>query len=217
MIFSNLNSIAQESVQREIQRQNKMLLALVEAENQQIAADRQARHDHRHHILVMLEMAGNGDLDRVRDYLKLLAENEGQVWNEIRFCNNTTVNTLLTAYTRRASETGIDMKISASVSRELEIETQDLVIVIANLIENALNALEKLKGKERSLRISIRETPERLLIKIENTCRDKIVFDETCYGVGIRSVIATVNKYDGMYDFAAEDGIFSAKISLNLK
>jgi hypothetical protein len=35
--------------------------------------------------------------------------------------------------------------------------------------------------------------------------------------VGIRSVIATTNKYDGMYDFAAEDSIFSDKVSLNLK
>lgn len=217
VIFFNMNSMAQESVRREIQRQNKMLLALVEAENQQIAADRQARHDRRHHILVMLEMAGNDDLDGVRAYLKLLSESEGQVWSEIKFCSNMTVNTLLTAYTRRASETGIDMKISAAVSRELEIETQDLVIVIANLIENALNAVEKLKGREKSIRISIKETPERLLVKIDNSCREKFLFDESNYGVGIRSVIDTVNKYDGMYDFTAEGGTFSAKISLNLK
>jgi hypothetical protein len=30
-------------------------------------------------------------------------------------------------------------------------------------------------------------------------------------------VIATTNKYDGMYDFSAEEGTFSAKVSLNLK
>ena len=40
---------------------------------------------------------------------------------------------------------------------------------------------------------------------------------EPLYSVGIHSVIATTNKYEGMYDFSAEDGIFSAKISLNLK
>ena len=44
-----------------------------------------------------------------------------------------------------------------------------------------------------------------------------MTFDESEYGVGIRSVISTVNKYNGMYDFSAEDGIFSAKISLNVK
>lgn len=217
VIFSNLNNMEQESIQREIQRQNKLLLALVDAENQQIAADRQARHDRRHHILVMLEMANNSDLEGVRAYLKLLTESEGQVWSEIRFCNNMTVNTLLTAYTRRASENGVDARISASVSRDLAIEIQDLVIVVANLFENALNAVEKLKGKEKFVQVSIKETPQRLLIKIENACREKMTFDESEYGVGIRSVISTVNKYNGMYDFSAEDGIFSAKISLNVK
>ncbi|MBR2464316.1 MAG: GHKL domain-containing protein [Clostridia bacterium] len=42
-------------------------------------------------------------------------------------------------------------------------------------------------------------------------------FDETLYGIGIRSVITTTNKYEGMYDFTAEDGVFSAKIILNLR
>ena len=42
-------------------------------------------------------------------------------------------------------------------------------------------------------------------------------FDESLHGIGIRSVIAATNKYEGMYDFSAENGIFSAKISLNLK
>ena len=36
------------------------------------------------------------------------------------------------------------------------------------------------------------------------------------YGVGIRSIISTANKYKGMYDFAARDGEFSVKVSLNL-
>ena len=217
VIFSNLNSMGQESLQREIQRQNKLLLSLVEAEKLQNAADRQARHDRRHHNLVMLERANNNDLEGVREYLKILVESEGQVWSEIRFCNNLTVNTVLTAYMRRASENGVDARISASVSRDLAIETQDLVIVVANLFENALNAVEKLKGKEKFVQVSIKETPQRLLIKIENACREKMTFDEAEYGVGIRSVIATVNKYNGMYDFSAEDGIFSAKISLNVK
>jgi hypothetical protein len=217
VIFSNINSLSEAAMKRVVETQNKLLLAQIETENAQLAADSHARHDRRHHNLVMLERANNNDLEGVREYLKILVESEGQVWSEIRFCNNLTVNTVLTAYMRRASENGVDARISASVSRDLAIETQDLVIVVANLFENALNAVEKLKGKEKFVQVSIKETPQRLLIKIENACREKMTFDESNYGVGIRSVIDTVNKYNGMYDFSAEDGIFSAKISLNVK
>ena len=51
---------------------------------------------------------------------------------------------------------------------------------------------------------------------MENPCKKNLVFDESCFGIGISSVIETAGKYDGMYDFSAENGVFSAKISLNI-
>ena len=108
-------------------------------------------------------------------------------------------------------------KISAKASRDLEVSPQDLVIVIANLFENSIHATEKQKSQKKLIDISIKSNAQRLLIKVENPCKNNMTIDETLYGVGIRSVITTTNKYEGMYDFSAEDGIFSAKISLNLK
>ena len=216
VIFSSINSLSEAATKREVEAQNKMLIAQIEAENAQLAADSQARHDRRHHNLVMLEFANNNDIERVREYLKSLVESESEVWGEVRYCENMTVNTVLTVYERRAKENGISVQISAKASRDLDVSPQDLVIVIANLFENAIHATAKHKGKKKLIDISIKGSAQRLLIKVENPCRNNLTFDETLYGVGIRSVIATTNKYEGMYDFTAEDGIFSAKISLNI-
>lgn len=217
VIFSSINSLSEAATKREVEAQNKMLIAQIEAENAQLAADSQARHDRRHHNLVMLEFANNNDIERVREYLKSLVASESEVWGEVRYCDNMTINTVLTVYERRAKESGISVKISAKASRDLDVSPQDLVIVIANLFENAIHATAKHKSKEKMIDISIKGSAQRLLIKIDNPCKNNLTFDETLYGVGIRSVIATTNKYNGMYDFTAEDGIFSAKISLNLK
>ena len=216
VIFSSINSLSEAATKREVEAQNKMLIAQIEAENAQLAADSQARHDRRHHNLVMLEFANNNDIERVREYLKNLVESESEVWGEVRYCENMTINTVLTVYERRAKENGISVQISANASRDLDVSPQDLVIVIANLFENAIHATAKHKGKKKLIDISIKGSAQRLLIKVENPCRNNLTFDETLYGVGIRSVIATTNKYEGMYDFTAEDGIFSAKISLNI-
>ena len=217
VIFSSINSLSEAATKREVEAQNKLLIAQIEAENAQLAADSQARHDRRHHNLVMLEFANNNDIERVREYLKNLVESESEVWGEVRYCENMTINTVLTVYERRAKESGISVKISAKASRDLDVSPQDLVIVIANLFENAIHATAKHKSKEKMIDISIKGSAQRLLIKIDNPCKNNLTFDETLYGVGIRSVIASTNKYNGMYDFTAEDGIFSAKISLNLK
>ena len=216
VIFSSINHMSEAAEKREVEIQNKLLIAQIEAETAQLAADSQARHDRRHHNLVMLEFANNNDIERVREYLKSLVESESEVWGEVRYCENMTVNTVLTVYERHAKENGISVQISAKASRDLDVSPQDLVIVIANLFENAIHATAKHKGKKKLIDISIKGSAQRLLIKVENPCRNNLTFDETLYGVGIRSVIATTNKYEGMYDFTAEDGIFSAKISLNI-
>ena len=217
VIFSSINSLSEAATKREVEAQNRLLIAQIEAENAQLAADSQARHDRRHHNLVMLEFANNNDIESVREYLKSLVESDSEVWGEVRYCENMTINTVLNVYGRRAKENGISVKISAKASSDLDILPQDLVVVIANLFENAIHATAKLKNKEKIIDIHIKENTRRLLIKVDNACKSNLTFDETLYGVGIRSVIAITNKYKGMYDFTAEDRMFSAKISLNLK
>ena len=217
VIFSYINSLSEAAMKRAVETQNKLLLAQIETENAQLATDSHARHDRRHHNLVMLEYANNGDLESVKEYLRNLVESDNQVWGEVRYCENMTMNTVLTVYERRAKENSISVKITAEGSRELSVLPQDLVVVIANLFENAINATVKLKGKDKYIDICIKESPKRLVIKVENPCKANLTFDESDFGVGISSVIATTTKYEGMYDFTAEDGIFSAKIILNLK
>ena len=216
VIFSSINHMSEAAEKREVVTQNKLLIAQIEAETAQLAADSQSRHDRRHHNLVMLEFANNNDIDSIREYLKSLVDSDSEVSGEVRYCDNMTINTVLTVYERRANENGIVVNISAKASRDLSVLPQDLVIVVANLFENAINATSKLKTKDKSININIKDSAQRLLIKVENPCKANLTFDETLWGVGIRSVISTTNKYEGMYDFTAENGTFSAKISLNL-
>lgn len=217
VIFSNINNMSEAARKKEVELQNNLLLTQIEAEAAQLAADSQARHDRRHHNLVMLEFANNNEIASIREYLKNLMDSDDEIAGKVRFCGNTTVNTVLSVYERRARQSGIAVQISAKAGRELPILPQDLVIIIANLFENAIHAAAKLKNRDGGINIHIKDNEQRLFIKVENPCKTSLIFGESFYGIGIRSVISTANKYDGMYDFTAEKGIFSAKISLNLK
>ena len=217
VIFSSINNMSEAAEKREVETQNKLLVAQIEAESAMLAADSKSRHDRRHHNLVMLGLAKSGDLETLTKHLTNLVDDDNKVWGETRYCENNTVNMILTMYKRRASQNGISVKISAKASSSLAVPPQDLVVVIANLFENAINEVANLKSKEGYIEIQIKDSPERLLIKIDNPCRANLTFDENLYGIGIRSVISTTSKYEGMYDFTAEDGVFSAKIILNLK
>ena len=217
VIFSSINHMSEAAEKREVETQNKLLVVQIKAETAQLAADSKSRHDRRHHNLVMLGLAKSGDFETLTKHLTNLVDDDNKVWGETRYCENNTVNMILTMYKRRASQNGISVKISAKASSSLAVPPQDLVVVIANLFENAINEVANLKSKEGYIDIQIKDSPERLLIKIDNPCRANLTFDENLYGIGIRSVISTTSKYEGMYDFTAEDGVFSAKIILNLR
>lgn len=215
VIFSNIKNMTEVAMKRETEQQNELLLLQIEKENLQMAADRMARHDRRHHNLVLLEFANKNDIETVKDYLKTLVEDDVVRFEGNDYCKNATINTVLSVYEKKAKEDGVKVNISASAGYDIPISPKDLVIVIANLFENAINAVKKLKSDDTIVDVDIREKENRLLVKIENPCKPNLKFDETDYGIGISSVIAVTNSYEGMYDFIVKNEKFIAKICLN--
>ena len=107
------------------------------------------------------------------------------------------------------------LNISASAGENLAVSPQDIVAILANLFENAIHGAAK--EKDPFIRIDIREGVDRLLIRAENRCRRGLFVDESIYGIGMNSIITAARKYEGMVDFSAENGVFTANVSLNLK
>ena len=207
--------MAEIATKRETEQQNKLLLLQIEKENLQMEADRLARHDRRHHNLVLLGFASNNDIDSVKAYLKNLVEADAEQIAEISPYTNSTIDTVLSVYEKKARAAGIQVNISVRAGREIPVSPQDLVIVIANLFENAVHATQKLKTKTKVIDIDIREKGRQLLVKVENPCKANLQFDESDYGIGINSVITATEKYEGMYNFTVENGRFSSKVCLN--
>ena len=215
VIFSNIKNMVEVATKRETEQQNELLLLQIEKENLQMTQERRLRHDRRHHNLVLLEFANNNDIENVKDYLKNLVEDDNDSLDGISYCKNSTINTILSVYEKKAKEVGVEVRIAAYAEHDIPISPKDLVVVIANLFENAINAAKKVKLQEKLVDIDIREKERRLLVKIENTCKPNLKFDESSYGIGINSVIAATNKYEGMFDFSVENEKFIAKICLN--
>ena len=202
-------------MKRETEQQNELLLLQIEKENLQMAQERRIRHDRRHHNRVLLEFANKNDIETVKDYLKTLVDDDSDSLREISCCKNPTINTVLSVYEKKAKEAGIKVKIAARAGHDIPVSPKDLVIVIANLFENAINATKKIKSGEKLIDIDIREKENRLLVKIENPCKANLRFDESNYGIGINSVITATNKYEGMFDFTVKNEKFISKICLN--
>ncbi|MBK5263343.1 MAG: GHKL domain-containing protein, partial [Peptostreptococcaceae bacterium] len=95
-------------------------------------------------------------------------------------------------------------------------------LIFANAIENATIACKKIKTLEdRKITIICKEYYNQLYIQISNTYVGDILFDKDMpvsrdkdHGLGTRSIVTIVEKYEGVSSFTAENGIFKATFIL---
>lgn len=190
-------------------------LTMIEEKVEQ--ADR-TRHDARHHDLVIMEYARNGETEELLRYLEEKAEAEDLV-TPVRFCENRTVNSILTAYAQKARQAGIRMDVEAVVRQDMCIRDIDFTAILGNALENAIHGCIEAGEKAPFIDVKIQAKNTRLIIVVSNTCHGKAVFENGIPqsrkgGIGVRSMIRSANSYDGQLDFQCEDKIFRVRIVL---
>ncbi|MDE6728619.1 MAG: GHKL domain-containing protein [Oscillospiraceae bacterium] len=191
---------------------------------QKMESTREYRHDMRHHLAVIEGLAKQGECDKIIEYTSDLNGSLGEL-NGIRCCKNPEVNAILSEYIARAENAGCRITRSLTLPELLPFEENDVCIVLANAIDNAINACSKLPEEERYINISaLYEDGHRLLVSVENPCTDNVEFDENNlpitgeqsdeHGIGLRSVKRIVEKYNGFMRCMLENGEFVFQAAL---
>lgn len=179
------------------------------------------RHDLRHHLQYISGCIAQRHLDEAQSYIaKISSDTEGAQF--IRYCENMSVNLLLSTYVTRAQNSEIGITVQAAVPAEIPIQSTDICVILSNGIENAIRACRKIASPEdRTISISCRYDNHKLMMEIRNTYHGEITFNgdlpsatEENHGLGTRSIKAAVQKYGGIYSFTVENGIFTMRVIL---
>ena len=163
-----------------------------------VEASRRIRHDARHHNAVIAEYARQGQIGELLLYLKEYEKETDKDMVEA-ICENTAVNNILSAYTRKARKAQIKVTLDVELDKELAIPNIDLVTILSN-------AYEKRK----------------LVICCSNTCRKETELKkgqpkpEFTGGIGVSSIIKTAQEYGGEYDFKNDEGVFIFRLIMNI-
>lgn len=187
---------------------------------------RRMKHDIRHNVILMNEYLKNGRYDELSaffaKYLNDLADMETLV-----YCDNDTVNTLLSYYAQMAQRDGIEFKCSTAIPAELEMSEPDLAVLTGNLLENAVEGCRSSGAEHPEISVIARvENGNSLIIIIENTCaaepksNEKGVLYSTKHsgtGIGVQSVYSIVEKYGGMIKKEYLDGKFRVSMMFTKK
>lgn len=175
-------------------------------------------HDRRHFNGMILELLEQGNVEDAVVFLRQQAESAPMTHR--KYCENTAVNAIVCSYATRAQDKGIDTDISLEIPKELEIDSLELAMAISNLLENAILGCEELPAEvPKNISIICRNVGK-LALQIKNPCTSDTTLDENGFpfstheghGIGTKSVMAFVKKFDGFLLYQIENGVFSVRL-----
>lgn len=182
------------------------------------------RHDMRHHLSLLYGLIEAGDTEQAQTYIKQAQNNIDEI-TPIRYCENNTINLILSYFAAKAKQQDIAFEIDTELPDRLGIPDTEICTLLSNGLQNAIEAASLEPHENQvSVRLNCRIHKGNLLVLIENTFHGRVEMknglpqtDEEGHGFGVKSIAMIANKYKGYYSFSADEELFTLKVVLPLE
>lgn len=216
--------------QMNINRERDMLAAQLHGTQTELSSLRQMhqaaaayRHDMRHHFAMLQGMAAEGNLEKMKAYMKM-AQTDIESISPIRYCENETLNLILSTFSNRASQAGVVLTVEVSLPDRIPLRDTELCALLSNGLENAIYAASSYPdAQNRFMAFKAMVQNDSLLLLIENPYGEAVVMKDGLpqsahgnHSYGVRSIAAIVNSHGGQVLFNTENEIFRLKILIPL-
>lgn len=181
------------------------------------------RHDYHNHMQTIKIYLEQQQIQETLTYLDHLEEDLDSIDIAIR-TGNVSVDAILSSKVSIAAKMNINVNYKAVVPKELKVTDVHLCAIIGNLLDNAIEACEKVVETKRFLRIYIGVFKQQLYISVTNattaTRRRKlhelISEKQGEHGLGLKRIDNIAGKYGGFVNRKNEPGVFVTEVLLPL-
>lgn len=129
------------------------------------------------------------------------------VTTDISHSGNIVIDSLISYWFMTAKQKDIEFSVDICVPMMMPFKGADICLILGNLLENAVEAAQKVEGK-RYIKIKIKYDKNNLLVFVSNSYRGALIktkdnrlrttkSDIENHGVGLASVYRAVTKYHG--------------------
>ena len=183
---------------------------------------RRFRHDYRNHMIVINSLLETGRTDRAREYLNNMNSDISSTLTKIstgNFISDAIINNKAVA----AAEHDISIKFTGQVIPE-GIADEDLCTVLANILDNAIEATKKL-SINKTIRIDAALRNGFFIMNVSNPVEHEVKIrkdgtiktskkNQSEHGFGIKNVQKAVKKYGGTVSVTYENKVFSVDVMM---
>lgn len=200
--------------------QNKLLKNQVDEVQNIYMTMRGWRHDYHNHLQSLKAKLNKNQIDESIEYLNELEKDLDDI-HQIVETGNINIDAILNSKLSLAMTHDIDVNVKVSIPTNLPINNIDCCVLLGNLIDNAIEACEKVKDN-KYIRLYIGLYKKQLYISITNATNEIVrKFDEEYittkrgnHGHGLKRINKVVEKYNGYINRKNEPGVFVTEIML---
>lgn len=179
-------------------------------------------HDEKHHMRVLDGMLENGEVEQSRSYIRTvvddLKKSGKRVWSGHRM-----LDLILNIKSQEAERLGIIFEIQLDDMSELKLEDKEICVLFSNLLDNAIEANQKVR-EQRWIRLCGERKGHMFILNMSNAVGEKVCFEgeklvsskpnKELHGFGLQSVHRIVEKYQGEQRVVADERRFLITIYL---
>ncbi len=178
------------------------------------------RHEMRHHMAALSGLLQSGETGRAAEYVAAVQGDLDRLPN-MQYSPNMLVNALAGMYLDKAKREGVRVEYALDVPAKVGIADEDLTVLLTNLLENAVQACEKIPaGMEKFIEVRMHVSGSSLFVGCVNSAppeEEPPAEKRPGHGYGLEAMRRVAEKYDSVLKLDREPGRFSVKTNLALR
>lgn len=203
-----------------LRQQNNYYLKQFEIMDNSYQNVKSIRHDIKNHIIILESYINNDDKEKALSYIKEIVK-ASYYDKEVAKSGNIEFDSILNYKLQTALMNNIKVNVNLKIPEKLHIASFDIIIILGNLLDNALEAVSKIKeNKKIQVRISYRKNI--LFIHVSNTFNGTVIYennkistsneDKEKHGIGLNNIEKVIKKYDGTMEINHTSNSFKVEI-----
>ena len=186
---------------------------------------RRLKHEMRNHLTNIKGLARSGEYAGLEDYISRMDESMSGFELTLRTGNPVT-DVIVNDTRRRSLDLGIRFQADLHYPAQGSYDAFDVGVILQNLLQNAVEACEKVGGDERFIVLTGKRKGRFFLIEVKNSFAGEVVFgqdglpvttkkeDVPMHGLGLSNVRRAAEKYMGELELKTDRREFSATVLL---
>ncbi len=184
----------------------------------------QFRHDFKNHLIGLSEYVEQDNKEKIREHMDILLHELKGGYYEHK-SGNLVVDAVTGYKFKIMKKKDIVFVTQFSIPEVLSFEETDLCVILGNILDNAIEASEKITKSCRRIELKMEYRPNSLFIVVKNKYAGRLSIDQrgkllttkeekSSHGIGIRSTERIARKYQGIVTIEPENDEFEIRILL---